>query len=99
LRDYPVSRVKIDKSFTRHVGLDPRSCSIIDALVGISRSRRMDLVAEGVETAAEWEALQHLGVRLFQGYLFAPPMEADAFADLLEDPDQLSRRHGRLSLS
>lgn len=63
LRDYPVAQVKIDKSFTRHVGLDPRSCSIVEALVGISRSRCMDLVAEGVETNAQREALTHLGAR------------------------------------
>lgn len=96
LRDYPVSQVKIDKGFTSHVGLDPRSCSIVEALVSITRARRMDLVAEGVETAEQREALIQLGLRLFQGYLFAPGLEADTFAQLLQDPDQLAGRDGQL---
>lgn len=99
LRDYPVSQVKIDKGFTKHVGLDPRSCSIVEALVAISRTRRMDLVAEGVETNDQREALIHLGVRLFQGYLFAPALEPGTFAELLQDPDQLARRDGRLRIA
>lgn len=99
LRDYPVSQVKIDKGFTWHVGHDRRSCSIVEALVAISRSRRMDLVAEGVETKDQREVLIHLGVRLFQGYLFAAAMEPGAFAELLRDPDQLARRDGRLFMT
>lgn len=91
LRDYPVSQVKIDKGFTKHAGLDPRSCSIVEALVAICRVRRMDLVAEGVETSEQREALIHLGVQLFQGYLFAPGLEADAFAQFLLDPGILTR--------
>ena len=91
LRDYPVSQVKIDKGFTRHVGLDPRSCAIVEALVAITRARRMDLVAEGVETSEQREALIHLGLRLFQGYLYAPALTPVAFAEVLQDPDRLSR--------
>ena len=89
LRDEPVAQVKIDKSFVDHVSLDPRSCAIVQALVAITRVRRMDLVAEGVETREQRETLMHLGVNLFQGYLFAPELAASDFAALLEDPDCL----------
>ena len=78
------------------MGLDHRSCAIVEALVSITRARRMDLVAEGVETTEQREALIQLGLRLFQGYLFAPGLEADVFAQLLRDPDQLARRGGQL---
>jgi len=89
LRDYPVTQVKIDKSFVEHVGLDPRSCAIVQALVAITRARRMDLVAEGVETKEQLETLLHLGLHFFQGYLYAPGLPADDFAELLHRPDQL----------
>ncbi len=90
LRDYPVAQVKIDKTFVDHVGLDPRSCAIVQALVAITRARRMDLVAEGVETRDQREALVHLGLNFFQGYLFAPGIPPEEFAALLLNPDALA---------
>lgn len=90
LRDYPVAQVKIDKSFVDPIGLDHRSCAIVQALVAITRARRMDLVAEGVETKEQRETLALLGLNFFQGYLFAPGLPADEFADLLLNPDALA---------
>ena len=94
LRDYPVSQVKIDKSFVEHINLDPSSCAIVKALVAITQARRMDLVAEGVETNQQLEALTHLGLQVFQGYLFAAGLSADDFAALLRDPDGLINSRG-----
>ena len=94
LRDYPVSQVKIDKSFVEHIDLDPSSCAIVKALVAITHTRRMDLVAEGVETNQQLETLTHLGLRVFQGYLFAAGLSADDFAALLREPDGLINSRG-----
>ena len=56
----------------------------------------MDLVAEGVETNEQLETLTHLGLKVFQGYLFAAGLSADDFAALLREPDGLINSRGGL---
>ena len=57
----------------RGLDADARRRAIVGGVAGICRSLSVQLVAEGVETAAELSALRALGITLFQGYLFARP--------------------------
>ena len=65
--------VKLDMALLRGLDTDARRRAIVGGVVGICRSLAAEVVAEGVETAAELAALRALGVTLFQGYLFAKP--------------------------
>lgn len=73
LAHFPADVVKIDMSLVRGLDTDARRHAIVSGIVGICRALASQVVAEGVETAAELAALRALGVGLFQGYLFAKP--------------------------
>ncbi|MCG5541328.1 sensor domain-containing phosphodiesterase [Halorhodospira sp. M39old] len=74
LQQLPAQQVKIDRSFTQGLLDDPVSGRIVGATVGIAASLGMETVAEGVETAAEAEALSRHGVDQAQGFYYARPM-------------------------
>jgi diguanylate cyclase (GGDEF)-like protein len=83
LRRLPVSRIKIDKSFLRHVGADPVDDAIVRAIIGLARTFDRRVLAEGVETEAQRLFLMREGCDEAQGYLFAKPMsEPDCTAFL-----------------
>lgn len=87
----PLDTIKIDRSLL--VKLDELSSAsdgsrdqcrqVMTSIVSIGESIGAGVVAEGVETDAQWQALQHYGVPSLQGYLFSRPVEADQVADLL----------------
>jgi EAL domain-containing protein (putative c-di-GMP-specific phosphodiesterase class I) len=74
------SIVKLDMSLTRGIDRDSARRALAAALVSFTRDTDRVLVAEGVETAAELEALRELGVRLVQGYYLGRPQR---LADLV----------------
>jgi EAL domain-containing protein (putative c-di-GMP-specific phosphodiesterase class I) len=65
--------IKLDMALVRDIDADPARRAIVRAVVGMTRELGVRLVAEGIETRAESEALAALGVRLQQGYRFAKP--------------------------
>ncbi|WP_374730346.1 EAL domain-containing protein [Salinarimonas sp.] len=65
--------IKLDMALVRDIDADPARRTIVRAMVGMTRELGVRLVAEGIETRAESEALARLGVRLQQGYRFARP--------------------------
>lgn len=73
--------VKLDMSLVRGVDQDPVRAALVSALVGFARRTGSEVVAEGVETAAEGNALVELGVDLLQGYLTGRPAHPRQFAD------------------
>lgn len=89
-----VNTIKIDKMFIDAIGNERYSTAIIDTLVELGRSMRLDIVAEGVESFEQVQFLREHGIRLAQGFVFAPPLPAKSFLDLLEavDPRAQSRR-------
>ncbi|MCX8085279.1 MAG: EAL domain-containing protein [Rhodocyclaceae bacterium] len=76
LKRFPVDKLKIDRSFVRDLCEDPEDAAIVAAIVGLARGLGLDMLAEGVETAAQRDALIALGCRRFHGYLFARPQPA-----------------------
>ena len=81
LKRFPVHKLKIDQGFIRDLTTDRDDAAIVNAIVGLARSLGLDLLAEGVETREQLDALRALGCDHFQGRLFAPalaPISAEA---------------------
>ncbi|OMQ14003.1 hypothetical protein A7K94_0219675, partial [Modestobacter sp. VKM Ac-2676] len=82
LRQFDVDVLKIDRSFVSLLDGSPDDAAIVHGLVQLGRTLRLEVVAEGVETAAQRDRLRAEHCDLAQGYLFARPLE-EADADLL----------------
>jgi diguanylate cyclase (GGDEF)-like protein len=82
LTQMPIDKLKIDKSFVATIDAE-REAPIVVAVVALAHGLGLSVVAEGVETAAQLERLLELGCDEMQGYLFARPMDAGRFEDLL----------------
>ena len=88
LRRFPVTTLKIDKSFTRDIHTDRGSHAIVLTIVTLAHSLGMRVVAEGVETREQLAELRALGCDYGQGYLFSPPLDAEGFASWLSGPPE-----------
>jgi EAL domain-containing protein (putative c-di-GMP-specific phosphodiesterase class I) len=73
LADFQPDVLKIDMALTRSIHADPVRAHIARAIIGLCQALHISVIAEGVETVLEAVTLRELGVRLFQGYLFAKP--------------------------
>jgi len=91
LQRLPVYAVKIDQSFVRDMTLDVSSRAIVEATVDLAHKLGLKVVAEGVETQAEYDALQNMGCDAAQGYLIARPLAAAALAKWVS-----AREHGKV---
>lgn len=78
-----VDRMKIDRSFVRHLGESTRSYSIVQAIVTMARAVGVAVTAEGVETRAQQEFLTDVGCDHLQGYLFSKPLSAQSLDEFL----------------
>jgi predicted signal transduction protein with EAL and GGDEF domain len=79
LTTLPISELKIDGSFVRDLGRTPQSEAVATAIIALSRSLGLGVVAEGVETERQAQVLKGLGCNVMQGYLFSRPLPADDF--------------------
>ena len=89
LADLPVDVLKLDRAFVNRVLEGPRSLGIIRCIIELARTLGMSVVAEGVETEEQQDALVSLGCRFAQGFLYYKPQAAETFRDLavpLEPP-------------
>ena len=84
-----VDKLKIDRSFIETLD-EANSMAIVRAVVGLGRSLRIEVVAEGVETARQLEQIRAAGCDAVQGYFTGHPMSADDFARLLERDGSLA---------
>ena len=84
LKRMPITKLKIDQSFVRGLPDDLSDKAIVEAVVGLGRALDVEIVAEGVESTAQRDALQKMGCRFFQGYLCAPGLESARFMELLK---------------
>ena len=83
LQQFPISTLKIDKSFVRHVSSNPDDATIVSTIVQMGHNLNMDVVAEGVESEDQLAFLQKLGCTYAQGLLFGDPMSSDSYLELL----------------
>ncbi|MEC4717584.1 EAL domain-containing protein [Noviherbaspirillum sp. CPCC 100848] len=87
LRRFPVSVLKIDRSFVNGVGENHGDAEIVSAIIAMARSLRLKVVAEGVEHARQAEFLKEQGCDAAQGFYYSTPVPAEAFAALLRMQD------------
>jgi diguanylate cyclase (GGDEF)-like protein/PAS domain S-box-containing protein len=83
LQQFPISTLKIDRSFVRHIATNPDDATIVDTIIQMGRNLNMDVVAEGVEEEEQLDFLQERGCNYAQGLLFGDPMSADNYLELL----------------
>jgi diguanylate cyclase (GGDEF)-like protein len=83
LRRLPISAVKIDRSFIDGLATDRDDSAIVSGVIGMARGLDLKIVAEGVETQAQAQALRTLACDFVQGYLFARPMPAAQVSELV----------------
>jgi diguanylate cyclase (GGDEF)-like protein/PAS domain S-box-containing protein len=81
LQKYPLTRLKIDRSFVARIDRKAGDAAIVKAVVSMAKSLDLEVIAEGVETAEQEAALMRLGCNEAQGYRYGRPMRA---ADILE---------------
>ncbi|HYQ17081.1 MAG TPA: EAL domain-containing protein, partial [Polyangiaceae bacterium] len=77
LKDFPVSALKIDRSFVQGLPSDKRDAAIVTAIVAMGRGLGLNVIAEGVETPEQLAAVEDLGCDAVQGYLLSRPLELD----------------------
>ncbi len=81
LQRFPISTIKIDRSFVRNLPSDPAAGAIVSAISALANALCMDCIAEGVETPEQRADLVGRGVELLQGFLFSKPMDPDDFIE------------------
>jgi len=79
LRRLPLDQIKIDQSFVRGLARNEEDGVIVRAIVAMSRSLQLRVLAEGVETEGQFAILRELGCDAYQGFLFGRPLPAGAF--------------------
>jgi diguanylate cyclase (GGDEF)-like protein/PAS domain S-box-containing protein len=86
LRQFGFDRLKIDRSFVQRINESAADQAIVRSIVGLADALELAVTAEGVETAAQHDAVHRLGCRHAQGFLFARPMPVDALEGWLAAP-------------
>jgi len=84
LRELPVRKVKIDKSFVDDIVDCAKDASVCKGIIGLARELELSVVAEGVETQSQFDYLRRNGCEVFQGYFFARPMPFDKLMPWIE---------------
>ena len=85
LKNFPVGKLKIDRSFVRDIGRGVCDRAIVEAIIRMAASLGMRTVAEGVETQEQLNFLRERGCNAMQGYLLARPLPAADFARFLRE--------------
>ncbi len=84
LQRFPLSKLKIDRSFVDDIDSDPDDAGMIPAIIAVARSLKLKVLAEGVETDEQLRFLAEHGCDEYQGYIAAPPARAPNFTVLRE---------------
>ncbi|WP_160311645.1 EAL domain-containing protein [Streptacidiphilus melanogenes] len=83
LREFPISILKIDKSFIDELGHSPQQYALVEGITHLADTLGMKVIAEGVENTTQRDLLISMGCPLGQGYLFARPLDSEAAQSFL----------------
>ncbi|MEU1852524.1 EAL domain-containing protein [Streptomyces sp. NPDC019990] len=86
LREFPISILKIDKSFVDKLGRSPEQYALVEGITHLAETLGLTVIAEGVEDVRQQESLISMGCRFGQGYLFAEPVSAEEAEHLVLAP-------------
>lgn len=86
LKDYPVSRLKIDRSFVSGIERSKKSEVIVEAVARLAAGLELEVTAEGIETREQEHLMRHYACHEGQGYLYGRPMTAGEFAERYLEP-------------
>ncbi len=75
----PINKIKIDKSFVKHLTTDMASRAVTEAIIMLGRRLKLDIIAEGIETETMMDEVRHLGCHQAQGHYLSQPVDANAF--------------------
>ena len=77
----PINKIKIDKSFVRHLTTDTTSRAVTEAIITLGRRLKLDIIAEGIETETMLDEVNDLGCHQVQGHYLSVPLDSEAFKD------------------
>ncbi|MCM1328158.1 MAG: EAL domain-containing protein [Ruminococcus sp.] len=81
----PITLLKLDRSFIMYLEEDEISREIVSAVIRIAKSKKIETIAEGIETVGQAEILKQSGCDLAQGYFFGKPMPVDRFEEFMAE--------------
>ena len=83
LRELPIATIKIDRVFISRMSSLNDGLAIVEMILALGETLKMDIVAEGVETSEQWQLLRAIGCVLGQGFLFSLPLDAQTAGELV----------------
>ncbi len=92
LREYPIQRLKIDRSFVSEITRQAADVALASAIISLAKSMTIQVIAEGIETFEQLNLLSELGCHEGQGFLLGRPCTADRVSNLLEGSRNLALR-------
>jgi diguanylate cyclase (GGDEF)-like protein len=97
LRQFRVSKLKIDRSFIRDIAVNPDDAAITTAIISMAKSLNLKVIAEGVEDEAQMTFLRAHQCDEIQGYYFSKPLTVDKVADKLRGNNPDPQAHAQAS--
>jgi len=83
LRQFPITAIKIDRSFVQEIEQDRRCLDIVNGVIAFAKSLKLSVICEGIETEGQRNAIRSTGCDVLQGYLIGKPMAEADFRQLL----------------
>ncbi|MUT64430.1 EAL domain-containing protein [Paenibacillus sp. NEAU-GSW1] len=83
LKNFPIDRLKIDRSFVRDIQQDPSDAEIVAAIIAMAHNLNIQVIAEGVENEAQMEFLRKHNCDEMQGYFWSPPVPSESIEEML----------------
>ncbi|MEH6444025.1 MAG: EAL domain-containing protein [Oceanospirillaceae bacterium] len=89
LKKFPISKLKIDQSFIADIEQDPESLALVNTIITLAKTLKLQSVAEGVETAGQLALLKGMACETIQGYYFSRPMKEEDFVTKFSTNQQI----------
>lgn len=94
LKEFPISKIKIDQSFIRNCTSDANDTTIVKTIIAMAHQLKMGVIAEGIESTDQLQFLQQNLCNHGQGYLFSKPLPPEELVHFFEDIEEIINREG-----